>query len=321
MSENRDVLVFLSDSNFIEQAKQLFSSVYHHAGWKGDYLLLAHQVPEDKLRWFREKGVLIKKCKPLSEFNNLSDYPPVVLDKLYLFTNEFKQWNTIVFLDSDMIVKSSLENLSRCKKLSAVQDLYFNKLKSQLKNPEDITHFENDFKVNAPVFNTGVFAFNSSLINDETFAELLKLSKKHMPFARYPEQLILNLYFQNKWKKLPVAYNVFITYHFYRLPKKFKPVAMHFFARLSEHSPLFKPLWHPENLYYTQWKRNLDKADNIDLNNKKEIRERNHLNIVIHSLLLKYHLFLKRIDRFLGTTGQVIKRHNQWLYYRLKRKK
>ncbi len=329
MSKNRDVLVFLSDSNFIEQAKQLFSSVYHNAGWKGDYLLLAHQVAEDKLKWFRNKGVFIKRCEPLTEIKNFSEYSPVVLDKFYLFTPEFKKWNTIVFLDSDVIVKSSLENLARCKNFSAVQDMYFNKLSSQLKHPEDISCFKKEFKVNAPVFNSGVFAFNSSLINDDTFAELIKLSKKYMRFAKYPEQLILNLYFQKKWKKLPVAYNVFITYHYYILPNGLEPVVIHFFARLGEFSPLFKPLWHPENLYYNEWKKNLELSEKIDLHNKKNARNRSKLNIIYHSLLLKHNTFLKKTHkiiiyildtpiRLLGKTGEFINKRNPTLYKKLK---
>ena len=59
------VLVTLADKNYIDQAKQLFSSVYWNAGWKGDYMLLAHEVPEKDLNWFREKGILVKKCSKM----------------------------------------------------------------------------------------------------------------------------------------------------------------------------------------------------------------------------------------------------------------
>lgn len=61
------VLITLADENFIEQAKQLFSSVYHNAGWSEDYMLLAHNIPEMKLKWFRERGILIKHCTDFCE--------------------------------------------------------------------------------------------------------------------------------------------------------------------------------------------------------------------------------------------------------------
>ena len=72
-----NLLVTLADKNYIDQAKQLFSSVYWNAGWKGDYMLLAHEIPEKDLKWFRNKGILIKKCKPLYDKNigkGLIDY-------------------------------------------------------------------------------------------------------------------------------------------------------------------------------------------------------------------------------------------------------
>ena len=45
----KNLLVTLADENYIDRAKQLFSSVYFNAGWKGDYMLLAHEIPEEKL--------------------------------------------------------------------------------------------------------------------------------------------------------------------------------------------------------------------------------------------------------------------------------
>ena len=45
----QNLLVTLADKNYIQQAKQLFSSVYWNAGWKGDYMLWAHEIPEEEL--------------------------------------------------------------------------------------------------------------------------------------------------------------------------------------------------------------------------------------------------------------------------------
>ena len=59
----KDLLVTLADSNYVDQAKQLFSSVYWNAGWRGDYMLLAYNIAERDLKWFRDKGILVKECK------------------------------------------------------------------------------------------------------------------------------------------------------------------------------------------------------------------------------------------------------------------
>ena len=86
----KNLLVTLADKNYITQAKQLFSSVYWNAGWNGDYMLLTgKETPENKLKWFRKKGILIKKCKLLEKKNvGLQNHPPIVLSKFYLFKKE-----------------------------------------------------------------------------------------------------------------------------------------------------------------------------------------------------------------------------------------
>ena len=87
----KNLLVTLADENYLERAKQLFSSVYWNAGWKGDYMLLAHEVPEEKLKWFRDKGILVKKCKAIYN-KEIVGWPTMVLSKFYLFTPYFKRW-------------------------------------------------------------------------------------------------------------------------------------------------------------------------------------------------------------------------------------
>ena len=133
MDNRKNLLVTLADKKYILLAKQLFSSVYWNAGWKGDYMLLSHEISEDDLKWFRDKGILVKKCKPLHE-NAIFYYPPVVLDKFYLFTEEFKKWKNVVFLDADIIVKAPLERLTSIKYLEATRDINFSKLYTQFYN-------------------------------------------------------------------------------------------------------------------------------------------------------------------------------------------
>ena len=84
----QNLLVTLADKNYIQQARQLFSSVYWNAGWNGDYMLLSHGIPDDELKWFTDKGILVKKCQPLHDKSIGLGYDPIVLDKFYLFTPE-----------------------------------------------------------------------------------------------------------------------------------------------------------------------------------------------------------------------------------------
>jgi hypothetical protein len=61
----KDLLVTLADANYVDQARQVFSSAYWNGGWSGDYMLLAYGVPERDLQWFRDKGILVTECEPV----------------------------------------------------------------------------------------------------------------------------------------------------------------------------------------------------------------------------------------------------------------
>ena len=75
---NKHLLVAIADKGYIDQVKQLFSSVYFNAGWKGDYMLMAYEIPENDLEWFRKKGILVRKCGPLHNGTASGiEYPPI----------------------------------------------------------------------------------------------------------------------------------------------------------------------------------------------------------------------------------------------------
>jgi lipopolysaccharide biosynthesis glycosyltransferase len=153
----KSLLVSLADENYIDQAKQLFSSVYFNAGWQGDYMLLAHEIPEEKLKWFRNKGILIKECKPLFEGKLESEHPTTVLCKFYIFTPEFKKWDNIVFLDADMIVRHSIQKLSKVKGFYATVDFNNSLLEKQFHKNIPNNLLFNKLSKN---FNLNKYAFN-----------------------------------------------------------------------------------------------------------------------------------------------------------------
>jgi lipopolysaccharide biosynthesis glycosyltransferase len=109
----KDLIVTLADANFVDQAKQLFSSVYFKAGWAGDYLLLTNNLSDLDRAWFENKGIIVYN-QPLISKEAFSEkaYPPLLFSKFYLFTRYFKKWRKVIFLDADIIVRGSLEELA-----------------------------------------------------------------------------------------------------------------------------------------------------------------------------------------------------------------
>lgn len=285
MENRRNLLVALADKNYIPQVKQLFSSVYWNAGWDGDYMLLSHEIPEEDLKWFRDKGFLIKECKPLNDKSVKYVFSPVVLDKFYLFTEEFKKWKNIVFLDSDIIIRAPLDSLTKIRYFGAVQDLFYKRLYTHFYNPQK-NHFSDiSYNLNVPAFNSGVFSFRTDLITPHTFGELNQLFKDNFSEFRFLDQATFNLYFYKKWKKLPFIFNMYMIFQNYKIPHKTKYIVIHFIT-----CPDFFTLWDPRNPFYQEWKANLERAEFIDLNKIQKVEKWNKSKIIYYNFILKIYI-------------------------------
>ncbi len=318
----KSLLVTLADKNYLDQAKQLFSSVYFNAGWQGDYMLLAHEIPEEDLAWFREKGILVKECEPLFHGKLVSGYPVTILDKFYLFTPEFKKWDNIVFLDADIIVRYPLDKLAKVRGFNAVLDLGGYILDYQFdfnsKNSQLFKNTAKKYKMKTPAFNVGVMAFSSDIINENTFNELKELLNSYEKISLYTEQTLLNLYFYKKWKRLNFIYNLYyieMIRHYYQAPSNIYGPIIHFCA---EEKP-----WLEKNPFFNEWKNNLIKAEYINLKNKPLIKISilNGIKIIFYKLYINttriVFIFYYFIDRQIGKIGIILKKIYPSLYFKL----
>ena len=327
-----NLLVTLATADYIDQAKQLFSSVYFNAGWKGDYMLLAYEIPEEKLVWFRERGIGVKHCKQLHnslssniQYNDIDSEKdisveqkrfvtrfrnlPVVFSKFELFTTEFKKWNTVVFLDADIIVRYSLDKLLNLKGFYAVPDLDNLSLKDQFfvhrSKPLGYLYeqLKTNFNLNTPAFNSGVMAFSTDMIEEDSFQRLLDIFLQYYNSSTYGEQPILNLFLYKKWKKLHPIYNVFansLVQRFHISTKKIDGITLHI---LSEDKP-----WLPSNPFYTEWKKNLEKAEFINLKERPKTSyffgtsKKIHYFLFIECRKVLYEVYYF-LDRQIGRIG------------------
>jgi len=281
-------------------------------------MLLAHKIPEKDLKWFRDKGILVKKCRPIYD-KTVNGYPPVVLDKFHLFTPEFKKWKTVIYIDDDIIVRHSLDLLCNINGFNACKDLV--NLKSQFKenNPPDDLLNKLDMKTKS--FNTGILAFNTDLISQDTFKDLNILFRRYVS-CTFGEQTILNIYFYKKWSELPAGYNTYVnclTSGFRK--RKFLGVNVHF-ARKEDSLPP----WDSLNLFNLEWKKNLERFDTINLKQINDINPLSQRKLRMHSLFLKGDYaaayfggkFRKSLDRIIGVFGKIVKKFNPLLYDTLK---
>lgn len=337
---NKNLLVTLADKNYIPYAKQLFSSVYWNAGWKGDYMLLSHEIPEEDLHWFIAKGILVKRCQPLhNDAIGKEKYPPAVLDIFYLFMPEFKKWKNIVYLDGDIIVRASLDALTKVKgfKSPNVMDDKLEYYFYKDTDPFEYSVLKKRYDLSLPAFNCGVMAFNTEIINEGLFAELLKIFKTY-PKTSSGADPTLNLLFYKKWKKLPLVYDITpknIEKHTGITSHKLKGVIFH----LKDDE-----LQNRAGRFFPEWKKNLEKAEKIDLNKQQKGKKWSFFRITIYSFYLKLMYFIKIIynklvlfrkhklkygfiyfiyipDRLAGKFGEVLKKHYPAIYGKLKKLK
>jgi len=329
------VLATLADENYVEQAKQLISSVYYNSGWEGDYLLLSHGILEDDLEWFMDHGIEVHRCPPLHE-GRIGKWPPTLLSKFYLFTEKFRRWDHVLFLDGDITVEASLSELGSLEGFNAVADVNHIPVRDQFikgrmvsKDPISrklIRELEDDHETGGLSFNAGIFSFSTDLIRKDTFQVLMDLFNKYRQIVRFPEQAILNLHFSGRWLKLPIIYNNY--YIRIRRPWRFGTET---FDGICNHFIKEKPWISKDKYFYPKWERNLKLADSINLERRKgpaRIWSKEHILKMsqnIEDLMVKRSLMtqvgdgvMMGFERSMGIGGKVIKKFSPTLYKRLK---
>jgi len=315
---SREVIVTLSDAGYLPQARQLFSSVYHNSGWEGDYLLLGQGIGQDDMAWFREKGIKVRSFPKITGAS-FRKHPSTILGKFHLFSPEFKRWKKVVYLDADIIVEASLDDLKDVKGFSAVPDIHFKSLEDQFMRPEkDLDPGQRNvyellielFDMKEPAFNSGVMAFDTGIIRDENMVDRLMDQYRMFGSVANSDQSIFNLFFYRDWHRLPLVYN---NYFPYRRPS-WKPgyvptdsIVQHF---------LWDKPWTRDNRHYDRlWEHNLSIARSIDLENRigpKKVwteDDKKKQGALLTSLnreqgfITKY--FLSSVDRIDSTAGKI----------------
>ncbi|MCK5632690.1 hypothetical protein KAH94_03005, partial [bacterium] len=236
----KKLLITLSDKNSINDSKRLFTNIQSKKLWKFELMLLAYKIPKKELNWFTDRGIKIKRCDKPSFIP--SNFNPVKSNKFLLFEKEFKKWNNIVYLDSDIIIKSNINELGYVKEFSAVQDDLINgSLIDQLIHPKlmsknKLKQFRKKFSFLSPAFNSGVMAFPTTIINKDTIKNLKKIINEYADIKKPlpTDQPILNLLFYKKWKKLPIYYNLDMRDFIFLGPKRLNKGIFHFVENSKE---------------------------------------------------------------------------------------
>lgn len=124
--------------------------------------------------------------------------------KLNFFNTYFKQWKYVFYLDCGMTIFSDISpilNQITEHKIVAHSDAYPTydwRLHDQFckKNTEYFTKLNNTYNLNIDYFQTGIMLYDTEIITENTYTDLLNLALEY-PISITNEQGIIALYFTN----------------------------------------------------------------------------------------------------------------------------
>jgi lipopolysaccharide biosynthesis glycosyltransferase len=328
----KNLIVTIADEKYLDNAKQLFASIYLNSGFDGDYMIISNHLPKKEIKSLEKKGIKVKIFKDVFEkeeleklFNETTksswwsiEHTKMVLLKFYIFTEYFKKWDNIVYMDSDIIVRKSLNRLFEVTGFYAVKDSS-KSLESQFKiKKEDKTLFT-DYNLRLKGFNGGVFAFSKDVIKKDSFEKIKHLYLKYHKYQCIVEQSTLNLFFYNSWKELLRIYNYSPYSHnsYYLVSNRQQEIAiLHFYCKIC------KP-WHKKSIFFKEWEKNLSQFEEIRFNKKNPYKNPRDFKIdkkennKLRNKLLFLEIILK-LDRTIGKTGIAFKKIFPRAYDKLK---
>jgi len=263
----KSILVTLADEGYLDQAKQIFSGAYYSGDWKGDFLLLAFDVSEEKLEWFTKRGILVVSAQP---FNR--DYErkaQILFSKLELFKTYFKRWDKVIYLDTDMLIRRSLRGLLKYDGLCGVQGVRKATVRDRIPRPASDTpdedknlykELEAQYFLDGPGINGGLYLIDTRLIQDDTYEKLCDFVLRYRSLFNGYDECVICTIFAEKLRLLPLSYNVYVRLYGMNHPEKAKGAILHFVD-----SACTNP-WMAESPFYAQWTKSLKQSEKIDVN-------------------------------------------------------
>lgn len=301
----KPVLVTLADARYVKFAKQIFASAYFNAGWKGDFLLLAHHIPQEKLRWFKKKNISVWQCQNFLDNRESSEINIIHYSKMALLKKAIKNWDVVIFLDVDTIIRSSLDELLKVKTFAATPNYnvkfgwYFNR---KIKK----------YDLHAKSFCSGIMAFNTRIINDKTYPTMVNLVKKYEKYKKLSkDEAFFNLFFYKKWIKLSKVYNIHSDNGsglnpWRQNPGKLNGIIIHTNGRIKA--------WQENSPFYHEWLKNYQMADAIGIKARKNVPAWTRWAIFYNSIYLSSRFFIvNKIEIFSDSIQQIYYKILKWL--------
>ncbi|MCB1084412.1 MAG: hypothetical protein KDK61_08885, partial [Simkania sp.] len=209
--------------------------------------------------------------------------------------------------------------------VAGVKDDMLNRLKFQLKkkpmqiDDRKFADLKKSYGLYSPAINSGVIAFRTELIRKDSFDQLLALTDRFLAISKYPDQLLLNLFFYRKIHYLSHRFNAFF-WLFDSSRFAFERAAILHFAGYE-----IKP-WEKRNPYHSLWKTYQHVSEKIDFTKQPTIKKERTVSLFVFQLFYelmilerRVQFFFKEVDRQLGLVGLWLKKRHPKMYLFIKK--
>jgi lipopolysaccharide biosynthesis glycosyltransferase len=138
-------------------------------------------------------------------------------------------------------------------------------------HPELCRELEARFDLERHAFNSGLLAFSTDVIRDDTCARLRELFLRYSPLQAHPfgDQPALNLHFYRRWKRLPDFYAAIRDHSakYFFLPEDgLRMIGKHFAGPPRP--------WEADHPLHAEWARNLARFASLDARMPQPPRQR-----------------------------------------------
>lgn len=243
---SKEAVCFVADFRYLyKNFTRVYKELREKGKYKGDILIITNLLTpaflinkvrkKNKVYIYRFKNIKFNKTTETS-LNNLNvktnrhTEKNFQWNKLYLFHKKIKKWKFILYIDINMSIHHDINPILNIKpenRLFARADgypEYIWKLSSQFdKSSKYYKKLSNNFNLDrTDYFQTGLMYFDTEIINESTFTEIVNLVNKY-PLTITNEQGILNLYFlfiNKKYEELETFINNKLTYFYWMLDEK-----------------------------------------------------------------------------------------------------
>ena len=232
---NKICVIFVCNKLYFDKFLKTCPELIENGKYNGDICLIIGNDLKDhdfKEELFKNKKIKIKYFPDLEfgdEWDRINNdikfhfrrkvwQKKFQFHKFYIFHNYFKKWDYILYIDCGMNIYNDIQPiLNECKTntlfanrdgldneteyggLTLRQQLINNHLNKEQKTI--LNNLKKNYDLNVLTFQTGLLLYDTNIITDNTFKDLIDLNLKY-PISKTNEQGIMGIYFYKKWKQI-----------------------------------------------------------------------------------------------------------------------